>query len=338
MQDRAERARGRCPAACARRCSAARCSSPGSSTASPSSRPGGSFVRAQEPAGRAALRRGGEPAEGGARRASSTCCAACSPSRGIPGLVVVFPVLGGRFERYPHRRAAPGGGARRPRAPVSRRRPARLLLGLRLPRPARRRRAPEPARPPRRGPRDPRRAVRPRLAVRGACRPARPARPTARPTSRPSAATDGPAPFLGSEGADRPLDSTGRPGSDSQHETRVVRIRPPAPRPPRPGVPFRRPEGPSGGPGAPARPAPPLRGRVARAAAQGRRGHAHAHGRGAPDRRVRRGRARSKRRLRQGNDALRCSRRWACPRWAGEACSASASSRGSSSLSRTPGP
>ena len=29
--------------------------------------------------------------------------AACSRPRDIPGVVVVFPVLGGRFERYPHR-------------------------------------------------------------------------------------------------------------------------------------------------------------------------------------------------------------------------------------------
>jgi hypothetical protein len=87
-------------------------------------------------------------------------------SRSIPGVVVVFPVLGGRFEQYPHRElhravveAAEGAGFGAG--------PSRLLLGLRLSRSAHRRRPPEPARPPGGGPRDARRAVRPRLAVRG---------------------------------------------------------------------------------------------------------------------------------------------------------------------------
>ena len=93
--------------------------------------------------------------------------------RGIPGLVVVFPVMGGRFERYPHTATAPGRGRLRGAQRSRRPRPARLLLGLRLPRAAGRRGTPEPARPPRGRARDPRRAVRAGVAVRrrGARRP-----------------------------------------------------------------------------------------------------------------------------------------------------------------------
>ena len=94
-------------------------------------------------------------------------------ARGIPGVVVVFPVLGAKLRALPAPRAPPGGrrGGREARPGGGG--PPRLLRGVRLPRAAGRRRAPEPARPPRGGPRRPGRAVRARLAL-----PAAPAGPS----------------------------------------------------------------------------------------------------------------------------------------------------------------
>ena len=119
----------------------------------------------EEPARGAALRRGAQRAEEGAR----------GPARGAPRArrLARHPrddrggARPGRALRpLPAPRAAPGRGGGGRGGVARGRGPARLLLGLRLPRPARRRGAPEPARPPcgracRQG-----RALRARLAVR----------------------------------------------------------------------------------------------------------------------------------------------------------------------------
>ena len=93
-------------------------------------------------------------------------------SRGIPGLVVVVPILGDRFERYPHRglhRAVVEAAESESLGAVD-------LLDCFSAYEFRDLRidvvAPEPARPPRRGPRGARRALRARLALRRASRPA----------------------------------------------------------------------------------------------------------------------------------------------------------------------
>ena len=149
------------------------------------------FVRARNPLDGPLYAEAVSQQKSGARRASSPCCAACSHRAGSPALVVVFPVLGDRFERYPHRELhravveaaeADGLGAVDLLDCYS----AYDFRDLRV----------DVVHPSPLGHRVAAHAVRDALCARGwlcaaECRPARPAATTGRPTSRPSGATDG---------------------------------------------------------------------------------------------------------------------------------------------------
>ena len=192
VQDRAERRAVAAPAGCASGCSAARGSSPGSSTASPSSRPGGASsgprTRSKGPLYAEAVSQQKAALDGQAR----TCCAACSRRAGSRASSSSFPVLGGRFERYPHRElhraVVAAAEGRRPRAPSTSSTATRPTTSATCASTSSTRaRSATASRPTRSATR-----CAPAAGSARACRPGRPARPTARPTSRPSGVTDGP--------------------------------------------------------------------------------------------------------------------------------------------------